>query len=135
MEKCLPYTAGIVDRRLWSITTPLKEAQWERALERHPDREFVRWLLQGIREGFRIGYDRSNRCTPSKRNLGSARDDPLVVEQYLLKELELGRILGPFNPHSFGNIQISPFQVIPKNQPGKWRLIVDLSSPEAESVN
>ena len=45
MEKCLPYTAGVVDRRLWSITTPLKEAQWERALERHPDREFVKWLL------------------------------------------------------------------------------------------
>ena len=25
--------------------------------------------------------------------------------------------------------------VIPKSQPGKWRLIVDLSSPEAVSVN
>ena len=135
MEKCIPHTARIVDRRLGSITTPLREAQWERALEKHPDREFVRWLLQGIREGFRIGYDRSNRCTPSKRNLRSAQDNPSVVEQYLSKELELGRILGPFNPQSFGNIQISPFGVIPKSQLGKWRLIVDLSSPEAESVN
>ena len=42
MEKCIPYTARIVDRWLGSITTPLREAQWERALEKHPDREFVR---------------------------------------------------------------------------------------------
>ena len=58
-----------------------------------------------------------------------------MVERYLSKELELGRTLGPFNPHSLVNMQISPLGVIPKSQPGKWRLIVDLSSPEAESVN
>ena len=45
------------------ITTP---SQWERALEKYLDREFVRWLLQGIWARFRIGYDRSNRCTPFK---------------------------------------------------------------------
>ena len=33
-------------------------------------------------------------------------------------------------------LRISPFGVIPKrNRPGKWRLIVDLSSPEGHSVN
>ena len=33
-------------------------------------------------------------------------------------------------------LQISPFGVIPKrNRPGKWRLIVDLSSPHDHSVN
>ena len=32
--------------------------------------------------------------------------------------------------------QTSPFGVIPKSgQPGRWRLIVDLSSPEGRSVN
>ena len=31
--------------------------------------------------------------------------------------------------------QISPFGVIPKREPGKWRLIVDLSAPEGRSVN
>ena len=35
-----------------------------------------------------------------------------------------------------GRVQISPFGVIPKpHQPGKWRLIVDLSSPRGASVN
>ena len=33
-------------------------------------------------------------------------------------------------------LQISPFGVIPKkNRPDKWRLIVDLSSPEGHSIN
>lgn len=113
----------------------MREAAWNRALEKYPDREFERWLLQGIREGFRIGYNRSYSCTPSRRNLQSAQDNPLVVEQYQLKEMGLGRILGPLDQCSFKNIQISPFGVIPKSQPGKWRLIVNLSSPEERSVN
>ena len=29
----------------------------------------------------------------------------------------------------------SPFGVIPKSEPGKWRLIVNLSAPECGSVN
>ena len=33
------------------------------------------------------------------------------------------------------NIQVNPFGVIPKSEPGKWRLIVDLSSPKGGSVN
>ena len=33
-------------------------------------------------------------------------------------------------------VQVSPFGVIPKGHtPGKWRLIVDLSSPSGSSVN
>ena len=32
-------------------------------------------------------------------------------------------------------LQTSRFGVIPKNTPGKWRLIVNLSAPEGASVN
>ena len=60
-------------------------------------RMFVSWLVNGIREGFRIGYNRKNRCTPAKQNLKSARDNAMVVEEYLLKEIELGWVLGPFS--------------------------------------
>ena len=39
-------------------------------------------------------------------------------------------------PPPFPNLQVSSFGVIPKKgQPGKWRLIVDLSSPGGASVN
>ena len=43
---------------------------------------------------------------------------------------------GPFPLIPLRNLQISSFGVIPKKgQPGKWRLIVDLSSPGGYSVN
>ena len=32
-------------------------------------------------------------------------------------------------------MHISPFGVIPKSEPGQWRLILDLSSPSRNSVN
>lgn len=45
-------------------------------------------------------------------------------------------MVGPLNPNSVPNCQISRFGVIPKpNQPGHWRLILDLSHPEHASVN
>ena len=62
-----------------------------------------------------------------------AREHPEVVGAYLLKKLEQGALLGPFEPAS---VHISNFGVIPKNhQPGKWRLIIDISSPSGYSVN
>ena len=44
-------------------------------------------------------------------------------------------MLGPFSKESLPHVQVSPFGVIPKSEPGKWRLILDLSAPEGCSVN
>ena len=60
-----------------------------------------------------------------------------VVQNYLEREVSLGRM------HCVGEaakgqlqVQISPLGMIPKkNKLGKWRLIVDLSSPKGHSVN
>ena len=44
-------------------------------------------------------------------------------------------MLGPFKPKALPHVQVSPFGVIPKAEPGRWRLILDLSSPIGNSVN
>ena len=45
-------------------------------------------------------------------------------------------VAGPFSAPPFPNLHVSSFGVIPKRgQPGKWCLIVDLSSPGGASVN
>jgi hypothetical protein len=61
-----------------------------------------------------------------------------VISDYLKLEVQLGRLQvvptskGPAPPL----LQVSPFGVIPKkHKPNKWRLIVDLSSPQGQSVN
>ena len=59
-----------------------------------------------------------------------------VIDQYLLTELEKGHLPGPFSKYPLANLHISGFRIIAKKyQPGKWRLIFDLSSPQGHSVN
>ena len=87
--------------------------------------------------GFRIGVDRHiHRFKPCRKNMMSASQYSQVVEEYLASELEAGRVVGPLDLQKYPQVQVSPFGVIPKShQPNKWRLIVDLSSPEGKSVN
>ena len=99
--------------------------EWQSLLELHPDREFCQYLLDGFKYGFRIGYNYENHSYgAAKRNMASSVENPRVVEEYLAKERELGRVIGPLTPGSL-QLQINRFGVIPKSsQPGKWRLIV-----------
>ena len=123
---------------LQEVGTPLVRQEWAKALAGHPDREFASYILQGIERGFSIGFDHTqNRCRPAMSDMLSATEQAEVVQAYLDKEVALGRVVGPVSPQSApANTQISPFGVIPKSsQPGKWRLILDLSSPEGYSVN
>ena len=121
---------------LHGIITPLSRDVWKFHLRSHPDGDFVQYLLSGIQNGFRIGFDYTRfSCGKGKRNMLSATKNATVVEDYLRKECALGRVLGPFKKGSL-NVHINHFGVIPKpHQPGKWRLIVDLSDPSGGSVN
>ena len=100
-----------------------------------PDRECAEYLLRGLREGFRIGFDGKGVSRRARRNISSAEQNPDVMQKYLAKEKALGRVV-VVNPEDCGPIHINHFGVIPKkHQPGKWRLIVDLSHPRGASIN
>ena len=117
--------------------TPLKAATWSQVLVAHPDKAFARYLLAGITEGFRIGFRYGSPLTSSSANTASAIQHPEVFEEYLSKELSLGRMLGPF-PSSMNlpYLQVNRVGIIPKgHNTGKWRLITDLSFPLNQSVN
>ena len=122
---------------LQMVVSPLVSKEWAVELAGHPDREFRDYILKGISHGFHIGFDYGRyTCRPASSNMGSSKNVE-VVQAYLDKELALGRIVGPINPSSAPcGTQVSPIGVIPKsNHQGKWRLLVDLSSPERQSVN
>ena len=118
-----------------AIRTPHKWDEWDRALGQHPDQRFRKYIVDGIRWGFRVGFDYSRTCRKAKRNMASASQQPQVIADYLSKECAAGTVIGPLDPALFPCLHISRFGVIPKGDSGKWRLIVDLSSPEGESVN
>ena len=96
----------------------------------------MRFVLRGIVGGFRIGFNyRRFSSKPARSNMKSAAENPEMVEEYFFTEQSAERVIGPLAPETVPFVQISPFGVIPKSEPGKWRLIVDLSSPEGTSVN
>ena len=131
-----PKEALVVPPQLQAIHTPLRLSSWQQYLEGHPDSEFVTFLLEGISNGFRIGFNYgSHQCRAANRNMQSAIQNPQEVDKYFTKECEKGRIIGPLEKGSF-SLHINWFGVIPKpHQLGKWRLIVDMSYPDKASVN
>ena len=130
-------STSTVDPRLAPIITPLIVEAWEHCLRVHPDQDFAAYIIDGLRHGVTAGCDPESKLQPAKRNNPSADDHPEVVSAYIEKEVVAGRILGPFKPKDLEPpVQISRFRVIPKGHtPGKWRLILDLSFLDGESVN
>lgn len=64
LDGCLPVAGRVTSKRLAEVNTPLQVSEWERALANHPDRQFVEYLLRGMREGFRIGYNHRGHTFP-----------------------------------------------------------------------
>ena len=81
-------------------STPLRPGAWARLLDTHPDKAFSSYLVDGIKNGFRIGF---NRCQPLgavTRNMPSASAQQAVVTAYIDNEVTLGRLVGPLSPRS-----------------------------------
>lgn len=122
---------------LMGIKIPLCAVAWDRVLVSHPDRAFARYVSQGLRQGFRIGFNHSAPLKSAASNMGSTHQHPTVIREYIDKELALGCMLGPFpNASALPPIHINRFWVIPKgHNTGKWRLITDLSFSPSQSIN
>ena len=139
LDNCrAPEASALLPPQILHVKTPLRVMEWEHHLREHSDREFAAYILHGIREGFRLGFDRSHSCRPATRNLRSVHEHPEIINAYLGNEVSLGRVIRYAKQAlpSLPELTISPIGVIPKrNRLNKWRLIMDLSSPKVESVN
>ena len=135
---CRPPTSHW-SQALLPVKTPLWVEAWGRALGRHPDTALVCYIIDGLCQGFRIGFNYSSPLRSATTNMESARQHPEIISDYLAKEESLGRMLGPFSKEMSAHIpslHINRLGVIPKgHNTGKWRLITDLSYPHGQSVN
>ena len=123
---------------LSDIVTPLKLASWATELTAYPDEQFKHFILYGIEHGFRIGFDYANhKLTAKGNNMSSTLEHPEIVHDYLATEIALGRIgVVPRGSPAAKACHVSPFGVIQKRpKPGKWRLIIDLSTSSGRSIN
>ena len=127
MDACRPLEASGVPDEVGVVSSPLVANEWETVLAGHPDREFAEFVVRGIREGFRIGFDYSCRLGGNiPKNMRSASENQDPIDRYVRAEAQERRLIR-------APVRVSRVGVIPKpHQPGKW---TDLSFPKGQSVN
>ena len=119
--------------------TPLRcinTGELGRLLEDHPDRELVKYLLDGYTNGFMLGCTQYPQPRKPCCNLHEAEHNLEETLALINKELAMGHMLGPFEKQPFKNMVFSPINIVPKPGTKKYRLIHDLAYPyNSESVN
>ena len=100
----------------------------------HYDEHESTLLITGFTLGFSLHYD-GPAYSRTSGNHRSALQAASIVDRKLLHEVSLGRIAGPFTHPPFNDFQSSPLGLVPKHDPGKFRLIHDLSFPRGDSIN
>ena len=69
---------------LQQIITPLRLESWKEELALHPDQRLAVYILHGIENGFRVGFNYQQQTLVAKgTNMLSAMQVPQVVEEYL----------------------------------------------------
>lgn len=100
----------------------------------YTDRQMALLLFGGFNEGFLLPPFQGQGCVFEK-NLKSALDLPEVVREKIFREIQEGRVAGPFLYPPFHNFRISPLGVVPKKEKDSYRLIHQLSFPKGNSLN
>ena len=71
-----------------SIVTLLPWREWQMSLMTHPDRDFANLVVTGIKEGFCVRYDYSSHtCKKSPKNMQSAREGRVAINEYLAQKV------------------------------------------------
>ena len=77
METCTPRVSLTHQGEWGEVVTPLRVGAWDRGL-------LVEYIVRGIREGFRIGFNRREcECKSAKGNMGTAEEHGEITLSYL----------------------------------------------------
>ena len=110
-----------------NINTPVNFQRFHHMLktaEYDPDK--IRFLIEGFQQGFDIGYKGTTLRQDTAKNLPFTVGNKLDLWEKLMKEVELGRVAGPFPKVPYHNFIQSPIGLVPKAG-NKTRLIFHLS--------
>ena len=102
-------------------------------LDDFPNRYLVDYVLDGLLNGFNIGFKGTTKETRPK-NLLSAINNKGQINKAIDKELLRGHTAGPFISPPFATLHCSPIGGVLKKD-NSCRLIMDLSQPRGSSIN
>ena len=115
------------------MPTPIKPERLQWYLRGYSPK-LSEYLFKGFSEGFRL-HNFKFYPIDSDKTLKSASSRPEIVDKKLQKELQSNRLLGPFKQSPFKTHVISPLGLVPKKDPGEFRVIHHLSYPSGKSIN
>ena len=94
------------------------------------------YLISGLTKGFFLESEGLNTPRTEVANPPIPRHLAEQVGKKLYKEIDAGRVKGPFKSPPLPNFRVSPIKVTEKKEPGTYRFIHNLSYPyDEESVN
>ena len=115
--------------------TPIKIDALQAYLEGY-DSVKTQYLLDGFSQGFMLQSQGLQSANTDVKNPSIPNQLVAEVQKKLQKEIDAGRIIGPFSSPPLPNFRVSPIKVAEKKEPGKYRFIHNLSYPyDEESVN
>ena len=82
-QLCLNFSRSLQPHyweAIMTVSSLLKLHAWEAALRQYPDKALSRFLVVGLRDGFRIGFNQRAPLKPAQRNMQSAHDHPEVID-------------------------------------------------------
>jgi len=98
-----------------SIVSPFKPEEFAAKLSKHPHQRLVAFLLDGLRNGFRMGFQHSKKLKSANSNQASANQHPADIDHYLANEVSpLGEWQGLFPLHLSRICTLAALGLFPK---------------------
>ena len=114
--------------------TPVRVDKLEQILEGHPNHKLVQRVVDGFRFGYSLRYN-GLRVNRQPRNLPTAFTHSTELWQSMMKEVNLGRMLGPFKVQPIFPLICSPVSMGEKKNSTTMHRITHLSHPQGSSIN
>ncbi len=113
---------------LTHIKTPLRVQRYKELLRDYDEKE-TEFLVNGFSQGFPIGFEGPFENDHFAPNLISAVQQPKLLWQHVMKEVQAQRYAGPFDTPPFQKFWQSPLGLVPKKGTDKLHLIFHLGYP------
>ena len=113
-----------------TLITPVDPDKFEELLNASSyDPKEIKFLIEGFRNGFDIGYAGPQDVRLESNNLRLTVGNETELWNKVMAEVKEGRFAGPFRSPPFKNYIQSPIGLVPKDGGRKTRLIFHLSHP------
>ena len=105
-------------------------------VESEYDKTETKFLVDGFKNGFSIGYEGNEQVKIKSPNLKFREvGDPVQLWNKVMKEVKEERYAGPFEEIPFENYIQSPIGLVPKDGGKDTRLIFHLSYPRGKGTS